>query len=101
MKLFSQCIEEGTTLYGRLDPKQAKSIQGRSNVNIKSTKDKPPAVYNTTTQEMEAPLIAEAARHLAQHRRLITMRNCSHKLNNKNNNNNNNNKKKNPTETST
>ena len=80
IKFFSAAIEQGTAKFGELDSVAYQRIAGRSKVNIKTVKDKTPAVYIPEKENLEMPCQAEAARTLRQYRRLLAIRGCTNKL---------------------
>jgi len=81
MEVFSQCIEDACIEYGDVDPENSKAYLGRSTINVKQVREGPNAVFNPDTNDLESPLSKEAGRIILQYRRLIAIRNCSHRLN--------------------
>ena len=64
IKIFGAAIEQGTANFGELDSAAYQRIAGRSKVNIKTVKDKKPAVYIPENETLDMPCQAEAARTL-------------------------------------
>jgi hypothetical protein len=80
IKICSAAIEQGTANFGELDSAAYQRIAGRSKVNIKTVKDKKPAVYIPENETLDMPCQAEAARTLRQYRRILAIRGCTNKL---------------------
>jgi ribonuclease HI len=80
MAQFSLAVEAGVAKFGNLDSKQCKELAGRSCINLKKVVETPVALYNCSTDTVDERLSREAHRHLMQHRRLLSIKNCSYKL---------------------